>query len=54
MNSVIRKGTNITKVLIWNRIENEAGYDVTECELTFNDGTSIHYECRDIDQIIQL
>lgn len=47
--SVIKKGVTVTKVCIWNRIENEAGYEVSECELTFSDGSKIKYECDDID-----
>jgi len=51
MEKVIKKGLTVTKVLIWNNIENEAGYDVSECELTFSDGTTLKYECNGVDEL---
>jgi hypothetical protein len=51
MNKVIKKGLTITKVLICNKIKNESGYDGSACQLTFNDGSKITYECPDIDEL---
>lgn len=48
---VIKKGLTITKVLVWNKIENEDGYEVSECELTFSDGTQLHYECSNVNEL---
>ena len=36
---------------MWNKVENEAGYDVSECELTFNNGSILNYECKDVDEL---
>jgi hypothetical protein len=51
MEKVIKKGLIVTKVLVWNKVENEAGYDVSKCELTFNDGSKLKYECDDVDEL---
>ena len=51
MEKVIKKGLVITKVLVWTKVENEAGYDVSECELTFSDGSKLSYECSDVDEL---
>jgi hypothetical protein len=51
MEKVIKKGLIVTKVLVWNKVENEAGYDISECELTFNDGSTLNYECDDVDEL---
>jgi hypothetical protein len=51
MERIIKKGLTVTRVLIWNKVENEAGYDVSECELTFNDGSRLMYEIDDVDEL---
>ena len=51
MGKVIKKGLTVTKVLVWNRIDNEQGYVISECELTFSDGTKLRYECKDVDEL---
>jgi len=51
MNNVLKKGITITKVLIWNKVENNEGYIVSECELSFNDGTQLHYECNCVEEL---
>lgn len=43
-NKAIKPGATVTKVLVWNNVENDAGYDVSECELTFSDGSTLFYE----------
>lgn len=47
----IKSGLTVIKSLIWNKVESESGYDVTECEITFNDKSSIKYECDDIEDL---
>lgn len=51
MEKVIKVGSKVIKVLIWNKVESEAGYDVSECELTFSDGYTLKYECDDLDEL---
>ena len=51
MEKVIKKGLTITKVRVWNKIESEAGYEVSLCELTFSDGTKLRYECSDVYEL---
>jgi len=50
MEKVIKKGSTVTKVLIWKG-RDENGYDQTECELKFSDGSYIKYECNDVDEL---
>lgn len=47
MNKVIKFGLQVTKVLIWNRTEDEA----SSCELTFSDNSIIYYECESIIEL---
>ena len=51
MENVIKKGLVVTKVLVWNKVENEDSYEVSECKLTFSDGSTLNYECNDVDEL---
>jgi len=51
MEKVIKKGLTVTKVQVWNKIENEAREEVSKCELTFSDGSQLMYECSDVDEL---
>lgn len=51
MNKVIKKGLSITKVIVWNKTGTEAYDEATQCELTFSDGSSIMYECKEINEL---
>lgn len=49
-NKIIKPGVSITKVLVWNRCGGEDD-ESSDCELTFSDGTSVMYECDDVDEL---
>ena len=49
--NVIKKGVTVTKVLVWNKVENRCGDEVSECELTFSDGSKLRYECDDVNEL---
>lgn len=51
MKKVIKKGVTVTKVLVWNKTGNDANDDVSRCELKFSDGSSLSYECEDVDEL---
>ena len=51
MDKVIKKGSVVVKTLIWNMVGNDEHDDISECELTFNDGSTIRYECDDITEL---
>ena len=48
MERVIKKGLTVTKVLVWNRTTEN---DTSECELTFSDGSTLTYECKDVYEL---
>jgi len=45
-NKPIAPQKTVVKTIIFNRIDNEFDEEETECELTFNDGTTIRYKCK--------
>ena len=47
MKKVIRKGSIVTKVLIWNKVNDDN--DLYQCELTFNCGSKLEYSCDNVD-----
>lgn len=49
--NVLKPGSTVVKTLIWNITENEVGFEVSECELTFHNGIVIKYECKDIEEL---
>lgn len=51
MNKPISLNSKVTKVLVWNKVENEQGYDNTICEVVFDNGSKISYECADIEEL---
>jgi hypothetical protein len=51
MEKVIKVGSKVIKVLIFNKVQSESGYDVSECKLTFSDGSTLTYECDDLDEL---
>lgn len=47
----IKRGLIITKVLIWNKVENSMGNECNVCKLTFNNGSTLKYECDFIEEL---
>ena len=52
MEQVIKPGAKIIKTLIWYNVENDAGWEVNRCELKFNNGAKLTYECYDIPELL--
>lgn len=51
MEKIIRKGVLVTKVLVWNKVDSESGDEVSECQITFSDGSFLNYECDDAPEL---
>jgi hypothetical protein len=51
MEKVVKKGLTVTKVLVYNHKDHDTNYDLFECELTFNDGSQLNYECDYVDEL---
>lgn len=51
MDKALRPGLTIIKTLVWNKVPSDYGGKGSECELTFNDGSTLTYDCRNVAEL---